>query len=62
MTEAARREGGAARGPAPGPTVEEDEEEEEGAPLEVKEWGMVVKEVLRGLDAEKRVETRYGAR
>ena len=53
MTEAARREGGAARGPAPAPTAEE-EEEEEGAPLDVKEWGIVVKEVLRGLDARRK--------
>ena len=51
MTEAARREGGAARGPAP---TAEEEEEEEGAPLDVKEWGIVVKEVLRGLDARRK--------
>lgn len=41
MTEAARRDGGAARAPAP-PAAELIEE---GA----KDWGMVVKDVLLGL-------------
>ena len=45
VTEAARRDGGAATAPTPPTVIFEEEEVAEGR----KDWGMVVKEVLLGL-------------